>query len=32
MGYHGNSRHFEFFNPQKLSQNMVDIPAKCHEA
>jgi hypothetical protein len=28
LGYHGNGRHFEFFQPpQKLPHTMVDIPA-----
>ena len=31
LGYHGNSRHFDFFNTQKLPHTMVDIPTKYHE-
>jgi hypothetical protein len=26
LGYHGNGRHFEFVQPQKLPHTMVDIP------
>jgi len=29
--YHGNGRHFDFFNPQKLPHTTVDIPTKFHE-
>jgi hypothetical protein len=28
LGYHGNGRHFEFFQPQKLPHTTVDIPTK----
>jgi hypothetical protein len=32
LGYHGNGRHFEFFNPcKKLPHTTVDIPTKFHE-
>jgi hypothetical protein len=31
LGYHGNGRHFEFVQPQKLSHTTVDIPAKFYE-
>jgi hypothetical protein len=31
LGYHGNGRHFEFFQPQKLPQTTVDISTKFHE-
>ena len=32
LGYHGNGRHFEFFQPpQKLPHTTVDIPTKFHE-
>jgi hypothetical protein len=29
LGYHGNGRHFEFFQPFKSTT--VDIPTKFHE-
>jgi hypothetical protein len=33
LGYHGNGRHFELFQPpQKLPHTTVDIPTKFHEA
>ena len=31
LGFHGNSRHSDFFNTQKLPHTMVDIPTKYHE-
>ena len=32
LGYHGNGRHFEFFQPpQKLPHTTVDIPTKFDE-
>jgi hypothetical protein len=32
LGYHGNGRHFEFFQtPQKLLHTTVDIPTHFHE-
>jgi hypothetical protein len=31
LGYHGKSRHSDFFNTQKLPHTMVDIPTKYHE-
>jgi hypothetical protein len=31
LGYHGNGRHFEFVQPQKLSHTTVDIPAKFYK-
>ena len=32
LGYHGNGRHFECVQPQKLPHTTVDIPTKFHEA
>ena len=31
LGYHGNGRYFEFFNPKKLPPTTMDIPTKFHE-
>jgi hypothetical protein len=31
LGFHGNSRHSDFFNTQKLPHTMMDIPTKYHE-
>ena len=31
LGYHGNGRHYEFVQPQKLPHTTVDIPTKFHE-
>jgi hypothetical protein len=31
LGYHANSHHFEFFQPQKLPHTTMDIPTHFHE-